>query len=207
MAAAAAAAAARRRGQPLTLAGQRCTLAWSQPTRGVPAAAAAALHHLPHRLLGAAGAADWWALGVLLYHVLLGSTPFAAPGDDELKIYKRIVRGMPAGGGSLSSQLASLPPAAGDLIQGLLVREPEQRLGEAPGGVKRLQAHAFFRGLNWDDLREGRVQLPTTVRESLFTAAAAGGTTRAPGGGSGLAAWSPAGLGVEEGSPPWLADF
>ncbi len=36
-------------------------------------------------------AADLWALGVLIYCLMVGETPFASPGDDELRIYRRIV--------------------------------------------------------------------------------------------------------------------
>lgn len=32
-----------------------------------------------------------WALGVLIFQLLTGATPFAAPGDDELRIYRKIV--------------------------------------------------------------------------------------------------------------------
>jgi serine/threonine protein kinase len=83
-----------------------------------------------------AGAADWWALGVLLFHMLTGVTPFASSGDDELRIYKRIVRGMLATGGSLRAgqqlpaALAALPTDAADLISNLLLEDPTHRLGE-----------------------------------------------------------------------------
>lgn len=32
-----------------------------------------------------------WSLGVLLWALLTGTTPFTAPGDDELRLYRRIV--------------------------------------------------------------------------------------------------------------------
>lgn len=66
--------------------------------------------------------ADFWALGVLLFQLLTGQPPFAQPGDDELRVYRRIARAAPAYPAVLSAE-------ARDLISSLLVRDPDARLG------------------------------------------------------------------------------
>jgi serine/threonine protein kinase len=70
---------------------------------------------------------DWWALGVLVYHLITGGTPFAQLGDDELRIYRRILRAKfswpetPAG--------HDISADARDLVAQLLQRDPRKRLG------------------------------------------------------------------------------
>ncbi|KAI8469910.1 MAG: kinase-like domain-containing protein [Monoraphidium minutum] len=133
-------------------------------------------------------AVDWWALGVLVYHLLTGQMPFAGPGDDELRVYKRIVRCAPA-------YPPLLGPEAKDLIGQLLVRDPDARLGMAPGGVPRLMAHPWFKGIDWGGLREGRTTMPLLLRDRLFTCA-----------GGDLMSWQPPARGPGE-PPLWLSEF
>ena len=88
--------------------------------------------------------ADWWAMGILVYNMLTGTTPFL-PEDDQLEafalvhaIYRRSMR---RDGFSLQFPLHVLPPSR-DLISELLIVEPSQRLGSRdPEAVKR---HSFF---------------------------------------------------------------
>lgn len=65
-------------------------------------------------------AADLWALGCLLYRMLLGSTPFAAA--SEYLIFERIT--------SHDLQIPGITaPAAQDLIMQLLDSDPSRRIG------------------------------------------------------------------------------
>ena len=66
-------------------------------------------------------AADLWALGCLLYRMLLGETPFAAA--SEYLIFERIT----------SHDLHvpdAIAPAAQDLLKQLLDSDPKNRIGE-----------------------------------------------------------------------------
>lgn len=94
---------------------------------------------------GHGSAVDWWTFGVFLYELLYGKTPFRGPGNDETLA-------------NVVSQNLRFPdnPAvssnAKDLIRGLLVKEPENRLGSLRGAAE-IKQHPFFEGLNWALIR------------------------------------------------------
>ena len=75
--------------------------------------------------------------------------PRAAPGDDELRIYRKI-----------TARHLVFPthfsPLACDLLDKLLQKEPEARLGAGPLGLKALKAHPWFSAINWEALLEHR---------------------------------------------------
>ena len=64
---------------------------------------------------------DWWALGVLTYEMLIGSTPFAC--DDELELLNRIVH-------AKFSFPWWLHGKARDFIGSMLISDPTKRLGD-----------------------------------------------------------------------------
>lgn len=94
---------------------------------------------------GHGSAVDWWTFGVFLYELLYGRTPFRGPGNDETLA-------------NVVSQNLRFPDNpvvssnAKDLIRGLLVKEPENRLGTVRGAAE-IKQHPFFEGLNWALIR------------------------------------------------------
>ncbi|KQJ85787.1 protein kinase PINOID [Brachypodium distachyon] len=113
---------------------------------------------------GTHGAAvDWWALGVLLYELLHGRTPFA--GADNEATLRNVVSAPlafpPSGslcGGAMDAAMAD----ARDLIARLLAKDPAARLG-ARRGAADVKAHRFFRGVNFALLRSARPPLVPSV--------------------------------------------
>lgn len=52
----------------------------------------------------------------------------------------------------------NLSAEAKDLLAGLLVKNPEKRLGGGPDDAKQIQAHPFFISINWRDLELKKVR-------------------------------------------------
>ncbi|KAF3935368.1 hypothetical protein ABW20_dc0102202 [Dactylellina cionopaga] len=96
-------------------------------------------------------AVDWWAFGVLIYQMLLQQSPFR--GEDEDEIYDAILSDEPL-------YPIHMPRDSVSILQKLLTREPELRLGSGPTDAQEIMSHAFFRNVNWDDIYNKRVPSP-----------------------------------------------
>lgn len=96
-------------------------------------------------------AVDWWAFGVLVYEMLLGTSPFR--GDDEDEIFDAILEDEPLYPIHMARDQVSI-------LQKLLTRDPERRLGSGEEDAEEIKRHPFFRGINWDDMFNKRVPPP-----------------------------------------------
>ncbi|KAI4367323.1 hypothetical protein MLD38_023074 [Melastoma candidum] len=94
---------------------------------------------------GHSSAVDWWALGILLYEMLYGRTPFR--GKNRQKTFANILRKDLTFPSSIPVSLA-----ARQLIHALLQRDPMDRLGSV-NGANDIKQHHFFRGINWPLIR------------------------------------------------------
>ncbi|KAE8677255.1 Protein kinase G11A [Hibiscus syriacus] len=94
---------------------------------------------------GHGSAVDWWTFGIFLYELLFGKTPFKGSGN-RATLFN--VVGQPLR--FPESPVVSF--SARDLIRGLLVKEPQQRLAYKRGATE-IKQHPFFEGMNWALIR------------------------------------------------------
>ncbi|XP_011612285.2 ribosomal protein S6 kinase alpha-5 [Takifugu rubripes] len=109
-------------------------------------------------------AVDWWSLGVLMYELLTGGSPFTVDGDNNshTDIAKRILKKDPP-------FPKDLGPLAKDIIQRLLVKDPKKRLGSGPNGAENVKKRPFYQKINWEDLAAKKVPAPfkPVIRDEL----------------------------------------
>ncbi|XP_069573430.1 serine/threonine-protein kinase N2 [Brachyistius frenatus] len=94
---------------------------------------------------------DWWGLGVLAYEMLVGESPF--PGDDEEEVFDSIVN-------DDVSYPRFLSPDSVSLMQKLLQKKPDLRLGAGEDDAAEIKAHQFFQGTDWDALLTKKAKPP-----------------------------------------------
>merc|ERR1719391_1250760 len=96
-------------------------------------------------------AVDWWGLGVLIFEMLVGESPF--PGDDEEEVFDSIVNDEVRYPRFLSLEAIAI-------MRRLLRKNPERRLGATERDAEDVKKQAFFRNVGWDDLLMRRVPPP-----------------------------------------------
>ncbi|KAJ2405343.1 Serine/threonine kinase [Coemansia sp. RSA 2526] len=93
-------------------------------------------------------AVDWWAFGVLIYEMILGTSPFH--GEDENEIFDSI----------LEDEILYPVRMSRDSVficQALLEKDPSKRLGSGPNDAEDIMKHSFFAGVNWDDVLNKKI--------------------------------------------------
>ncbi|CAF3713144.1 unnamed protein product [Adineta steineri] len=119
----------------------------------------------PEMILSTSGhslGVDWYALGILIYELHVGRTPFAGIGHQNhpSHIFIRILHA--------PIPWPNVPPCHSEiidrmgrnLIRKLLERDRTRRLGCMAGGVNDIKQHRWFKQVSWADIIEQRIRPP-----------------------------------------------
>ncbi|XP_047738665.1 uncharacterized protein LOC108679338 isoform X2 [Hyalella azteca] len=96
-------------------------------------------------------AVDWWGLGVLIFEMLVGESPF--PGDDEEEVFDSIVNDEVRYPRFLSIEAVAI-------MRKLLRKHPDRRLGASEKDAEDVKKQHFFRTVNWNDLLQRKIKPP-----------------------------------------------
>ncbi|KAL3923363.1 MAG: hypothetical protein SGILL_001696 [Bacillariaceae sp.] len=100
------------------------------------------------------GAADWWAFGCVLYEMISGENPFYYDGLEQMELFQCICEDDP----EPLKEGFSTPIV--DLIDKLLIKDQDKRLGSGRKKGKEVLSHPFFSSLNLQRLRLKKIRAP-----------------------------------------------
>uniref|UniRef100_A0A667ZTJ2 non-specific serine/threonine protein kinase n=1 Tax=Myripristis murdjan TaxID=586833 RepID=A0A667ZTJ2_9TELE len=96
-------------------------------------------------------AVDWWGLGVVTYEMMCGRLPFY--NQDHEKLFELILMEEIKFPRTLSADAKSL-------LSGLLIKDPNKRLGGGPDDAKEIMRHSFFATVDWQDVYDKKLVPP-----------------------------------------------
>ncbi|XP_063232310.1 cAMP-dependent protein kinase catalytic subunit beta-like [Bacillus rossius redtenbacheri] len=92
---------------------------------------------------------DWWALGILIFEMCAGSTPFAH--RNKARLHERIIAGK-------YDTPKTFSPGLDHLLRNLIQKDLTKRLGTLKNGAADIKNHRWFRAISWTDVFDRKVK-------------------------------------------------
>jgi len=103
---------------------------------------------------GHGASVDWWALGVLVYEMLVGQPPHRS--SDQMRLYSKILRNDI----NFPPALEEKDPDAVSLITSLMCVDRSERLGCGIGGAQDVMDHIWFETIDWSRVEARTYRMP-----------------------------------------------
>ncbi|KAL7558894.1 hypothetical protein ACA910_019429 [Epithemia clementina (nom. ined.)] len=98
-------------------------------------------------------AVDHWSLGILIFEMLAGYTPFYEEHMDQMDLFRAIVQERVHLTKSMSRDACSM-------ITGFLEKNPRKRLGSRAHGLEEIFWHPWFKDIDFNKLRHKEIKAP-----------------------------------------------
>ena len=115
-------------------------------------------HHQVFQQTGYDQTCDWWSLGVIMFEMLIGYPPFCS--ETPRETYSKILR--------WREYLVFPPEVAVTAAAAATVRRFMADVGERVADLREVQSMPWFRGVDWDHVRDRPAAIPLQVREMGF---------------------------------------
>jgi len=102
---------------------------------------------------------DWWELGIFLYELMYGFTPFR--GAHREQTFENVLHRA-----LVFPEEPVISAAAAELVRALLIRDPSRRLG-AIGGAEEVKMHPFFADIDFELIRWQPAPFVPSGRDSV----------------------------------------
>mmetsp|Transcript_90974 Transcript_90974/g.175121 ORF Transcript_90974/g.175121 Transcript_90974/m.175121 type:complete len:830 (+) Transcript_90974:93-2582(+) len=107
-------------------------------------------------------AVDWWCLGVMIFELMAGRTPFDA--DHPMRIYWKVMRGI------VCVQMPEVCEGiTGELIRSLLSPQAIDRLPMRKGDLQNVLDHPWYTDFNWPAMKQRELPPPWVPKLSDST--------------------------------------